>query len=400
MRGRFAVVVVLGAVHLACGGASSTPVPKRTAAPVVVAPVVVKSVPVEIRVIGNAEAFASIPVKSRIGGELVKVYFQEGDFVKAGETIFEIDPRPYQSAVNRGEAAVARDTAALEQAEANLARDTAQQEYLKAQASRYQKLFQEGVVSRDQHEQAVAQADSYGATLRADQAAIASARETIRADKGALESARLDLSFCTIRSPIHGRTGSLAIKQGTIVKANDVDLVTINQVEPIYVSFAAAESELSAIRERLAGRKLMVRASPQDGSGKTETGELTFVDNTVDMATGTIKLKATFPNTSHTFWPGQFVDVSIELDSVSDAKVVPTQAVQTSQQGQFVYVVKSDNTIELRNVQVAVRGQTETALRTGVAAGEQVVTEGHLRLAPGMEVAIQSKSASTEGGAR
>lgn len=365
---------------------------KAAAVPVVVAPVTEKSVPVEANVIGNVEPYATVVIKSRIGGELVKVHFQEGDFVKAGDLLFEIDPRPYQSAVNRAEANLAREMAMLKQHEANLARDIAQEQYPRVQASRYEKLLKEGIFAREQYEQVRAQADALAQAVLADKAAIESSRESIRAARGALESARLELNFCTIKSPINGRTGSLAINQGTIVKANDVDLITINQVQPIYVSFAIPESQLPEVKRRMAAGKLRVAAANPNDSSIEETGTLTFVDNSVDMNTGTIKLKGTFVNDARRLWPGQFVNVALRLSTLENARVVPTQAVQTGQQGQYVFVVKQDQTVEMRTVQTSVRHGQETVVASGLAPGERVVTDGQLRLAPGALVQVRGGS--------
>lgn len=361
---------------------------KAPAVPVVVAPVIEKTVPVEAKVIGNVEPYATVAIKSRVGGELTKVHFREGDFVKAGDLLFEIDSRPYQSAVNRAEANLARELAMLKQHEANLARDIAQEAYPKSQAARYEKLFKEGIFAREQYDQVRAQAEALAQAVLADRAAIESSRESIRAARGALDGARLELSFCTIRSPISGRTGSLAIDQGTIVKANDVDLVTIHQVQPIYVSFAVPESRLPEIKRRMAAGRLAVTATNPSDESETETGTLTFVDNAVDANTGTIRLKGTFANPARRLWPGQFVNVAVRLSTVENARVVPSQAVQTGQQGEYVFVVKADRTVEVRNVTTGVRHGLETVIARGLDPGESVVTDGQLRLAPGTLVEV------------
>ena len=268
--------------------------------PVTVANASHRDVPLEIQVIGNVEAYSTITVKAQVGGQLVNVYFKEGDFVKKGEKLFDIDPRPLEAAYNQVVANIARDRAALLQAQANMARDEANAKYQDAQAKRYAELFQAGVISKDQAEQLRASADASAQAVAADQAAIASAQAAIGASTATAENAKVQLGFTTIYSPINGRTGNLTVKQGNVVTANNMDMMTINQVEPIYVTFSVPEAQLTAIKKYMAMGSLSVRARPQDAeTGDEERGALTFVDNTVDVTTGTIKLKGTFPNTDH-----------------------------------------------------------------------------------------------------
>ena len=354
--------------------------------PVIVAMVKERTVPINIDVIGNVEAYSTITVKAQISGQLNKVSFQEGDFVKKNDLLFTIDARPYEAQLSQVEANLARDTAALGQAEANLARDSANQKYAETQAARFQKLFESGVVSREQTDQARSSADALSQTLAADKAAIESARAQIGATKAAVENMRVMLSYTTIRSPITGRTGNLAVKQGNIVSANTSELMTIAEVEPIYVTFSVPESQLGDIKKYMAQGRLKVNVSPQDDNTQNETGYLTFVDNTVDATTGTIKLKGTFPNGDHKLWPGQFVRVTLQLTSRPNAVVVPNQAVQTGQDGQFVYVVKDDKTVEMRPVVTSTRVDQELVVDRGLEPGETIVTEGQLRLAPGSRV--------------
>jgi len=325
-------------------------------------------------------------VKAQISGQLTKVSFQEGDYVKKDDLLFSIDARPYEAQLSQAEANLLRDTAALGQAEANLARDGANQKYAEAQAARYQKLFESGVVSREQADQARTSADALTQTVAADKAAIESARAQIGATKAAVENMRVMLSYTTIRSPINGRTGNLAVKQGNIVSANTSELMNIAEVEPIYVTFSVPESQLSDIKKYMAQGKLVVSATPQDDNTQGETGYLTFVDNTVDPTTGTIKLKGTFANNDHKLWPGEFVRVTLQLTSRPNAIVVPNQAVQIGQDGQFVYVVKEDKTVEMRPVITSTRVDQELVVDRGLQPGETIVTEGQLRLAPGSRV--------------
>ncbi len=365
--------------------------------PVTVATVVQKDVPVEIQVIGDVEAYSTISVKAQVGGQLRKVFFQEGDYVKEGSPLFEIDPRPLQAAVNQAQANLLRDQAALAQAQAALERDTAQARYAKSQADRYDRLFAEGVISKDQAEQLRASADADTSVLSADKAAIESASATVVAAQATLDSARLQLEYTTILSPIDGQTGTLTVKLGNVVTANTVDLTTINQVEPINATFAVPEAQLAAVKRYMAERPLEVRAQLQDNPEVIETGRLSFVDNTVDPTTGTIKLKGTFPNTDHKLWPGQFVNVTLRLTTERGAVVAPNQAIQTSQTGSFVYVVGGDRTVEARAVTTGQRVDQDIVIEQGLRPGEIVVTEGQLRLAPGSRVAFRN---SKGGGVR
>jgi membrane fusion protein, multidrug efflux system len=366
--------------------------------PVTVVKVERKDVPVDIQVIGNVEAYSAIAVKAQVGGVLNKVHFQEGDYVKEGDLLFTIDARQLQAQLQQLVANQARNTAQLRQAEANLARDIAQEQYAQAQANRYARLMQEGVISKEQSEQTRTNADAVAQGVSADRAAI----ESVKADTGAIEASieniKLQLNYTEIRSPIDGRTGNVAVKQGNVVNANTVDMMTINQVQPIYVTFSVPESQLGIVKKYMAVGKLPVSVIPQDDESSRESGVLTFVDNNVDMTTGTIKLKGTFPNADRKLWPGQFVRVSLRLTTQSNALVVPNQAVQTGQAGEFVFVVKADRTVESRPVTTGVRTEQSLVVDKGLEFGETVVTEGQLRLAPGSRVAVRDNSRGGRGG--
>jgi multidrug efflux system membrane fusion protein len=369
--------------------------------PVTVAAAALKNVPVEIQVIGNVEAFSTISVKAQVNGQLTQVFFKEGDYVKKGDQLFTIDPRPLEAALNQSLAQLARDEATLGQAQANLARDSAQARYAESQANRYAELFKSGIISRDQSEQLRANADAVAQAVAADKAAIESAKAAIGASHASVENARVQLSYTKVFSPIDGRTGNLTVKQGNVVTANNLELVTINQVEPIYVTFAVPEAQLPAIKRYMAAGNLPVRARPQDENGVEETGVLTFVDNAVDMTTGTIKLKGTFPNKDHGLWPGEFVRVTLRLTTQQNAVVVPNEAVQAGQNGSFVYVVKQDRTVESRPVTTSARVDQDLVVDSGLRPGEVVVTEGQLRLAPGSRVAVRDgRGGGQRGGGR
>jgi len=373
-------------------GSQSTGHKGEGGVPVTVAMATHRDVPLQIEVIGNVEAYSAITVKAQVGGEITQVHFHEGDYVKAGDMLFTIDPRPLNAMMNEVEANLAKDEAALGQAEANLVRDTAQQKYAQSQADRYGRLFQSGIVSKDQAEQMRSNADALAAAVKADEAAVRSARAVIGATRATVENARLQLGFTTIRSPIDGRTGNIMVKQGNIIAANTVDLTIINQVEPIYVTFAVPEAQLPDIKRYMAAGKLPVHATPQADATAQEQGVLTFVDNTVDSTTGTIKLKGTFANTDHKLWPGVFVQVTLRLATQPNAVVVPNQAVQTGQEGPFLFVVKADRSVESRPVITGSRMDQDIVIANGLQAGETVVTEGQIRLAPGIKVQVRDPS--------
>ncbi|HKT50006.1 MAG TPA: efflux RND transporter periplasmic adaptor subunit, partial [Candidatus Angelobacter sp.] len=344
-----------------CTGKGSVQAANRvaSAAPVKIATVVSRTMPVEVQAIGNVETISAVTIKPQISGQLVGVHFKEGDFVKKGQLLFTIDKAPFE--------------AALRQAEGMLAHDEAQAVNSKLDAERYQGLGHEGVVSKQQ-------VDASAAASNAAQAAVA-------ADKAAVETAKINLEYTSIYSPINGRTGNVGVKEGNLVKANDVPiLVTINQIEPIYVTFALPEQQLAQVKEFSATRTLKVDAAPQ-GSSQHFQGKLTFIDNAVDLTTGTIKLKATFDNAAHMLWPGQFVDVSLTLKSQPNSIVVPTSALQTSQNGTFVYTVDQDLKAQQQQVKVAWTSGDETVLAPGaLQPGQRVVTDGQLRLTPGAKV--------------
>jgi multidrug efflux system membrane fusion protein len=356
---------------------------------VTVANVTQKDVPVEVQVIGNVEAYSTISVKAQVTGQLMTAHFNEGDFVKKDELLYEIDRRPLEAALNQAQANVARDEAALGQAQANLAKDQAQARYAESQANRYAQLFEQKIIAKDQAEQLRANADAVAQTVAADRATIESVKAAIGASRAAVENAKVQLGYTSIRSPISGRTGNVTVKQGNVVTANNMELMTINQVEPIYVTFSVPEAQLGSVKRFMAVGKLAVRARAQDEAGPEEVGTLTFVDNTVDMTTGTIKLKGTFPNTDHKLWPGQFVRVTLRLTTQKSATVVPNEAVQTGQNGSFVYVVKPDRTVDSRPVTTGARVEQELVIESGLEPGETVVTEGQLRLAPGSRVVVR-----------
>jgi membrane fusion protein, multidrug efflux system len=333
---------------------------KRQPVPVTVAKVVQRTIPVEVRAIGNGEAYSTIGVKSLVAGQLVHVYFTEGDYVRKDQPLFQVDPRPFQEA--------------LKLAEANLAKDAATAANAEADAKRYQELFRQGIVARQDNELKQATHQALVATLAADRAAI--------------DNAKLQLDYCNIVSPIEGRTGNVMVKEGNVIKANDVSLVNINQIHPIYVSFSVPEKEFPEINKRLADH-LTVQAIPAGGdTSHPLQGALTFADNSVDQTTGTIRLKATFENNDNRLWPGQFANVTLLVTTQPNAILVPSEAVQTGQNGQYVFVVKPDLKVEMRPVVLGRLVGNQQALASGVKPGETVITDGQSRLVPGATVQV------------
>lgn len=354
--------------------------------PVSVAVAAEEAVPVQIRAIGTVEPSSTVQIKSQVAGELMSVRFAEGRDVSKGDLLFEIDPRPYRDALAQAEAAVAKDRALLNQAQANLARDTAQAKSAEADGNRYEQLAKEGVAPQMQATQYRAAADAARESVHADQAAIESARASLDSDQAAVARAKLDLSYCEIRSPMDGRAGNLLVHPGNLIKVNDVALVVINRIAPIFVSFGVPEEQLAAIKQRSTHAQLPVQASTDADPGKIAQGKLTVIDNAVDTNTGTIRLKAIFDNQEHTLWPGQFANVVLTLDTQSNATVVPSEAVQDGQRGQFIFVVKADQTVESRNVTVTRTIGRKAVIAKGIAPGETVVTDGQLRLYPGAKI--------------
>jgi membrane fusion protein, multidrug efflux system len=359
----------------------------RAAIPVTVNKVIKKDVPIDIQAVGTAEASSTVTVKPQMSGELMQVFFREGEFVKKGDELFKVDSRALEAQLNQSQANLAKNEAALTQIEANLARDIAQQKYAQSEAGRAQSLLDKHLVSKEQAEQSNSNAEAAAATVRADQAAIQSARATIEATKAEVANARVMLSYSSIRSPLDGRTGNLVIQQGNIIGPN-TDLTTINQIEPIHITFSIPETQLPSVKK---GQTVTV--SPQDNPSSQENGKLFFIDNAVDTTTGTIRLKAVFPNRDHKLWPGQFVRVILRLGTKQAALIVPSQAMQIGQDGSFVFVVKPDQTVESRPVVPGMHVDGQIVIDKGLESGETVVTEGQMRLAPGNRVQVRGDAA-------
>jgi membrane fusion protein, multidrug efflux system len=363
-----AVVLLACAALITLAACSRTKVaasPATPPVPVLAATVEQKDMPVELQAIGSVEAYSSVTVKTQVTGELTGVYFKEGQDVHKGDLLFTLDKRPFE--------------ADLKRQEANLEHDIAQSKLAHLDADRYAGLFKDGVVSKQQYDQAEGNVEALDAAVQADKAAV--------------ENARVQLVYCSIYSPINGRTGTLMIHRGNMIKANDTPfLININQVEPIHVTFTVPEQYLADIKRFAAAGKLPVQAVIQ-GDGRPVLGKLSFIDNSVDPTTGTIKLKGEFVNSDRRLWPGQFVNVTLVLHTQPKAVVVPSQAVQNGQQGQFVFVINSDKTVEMRPVTVNRTSSGQTIIDSGVKPGERVVTDGQLRLVPGSRIEIKQSIA-------
>ena len=335
---------------------------KKMAMPVTVADTVQKIMPVQLSAVGTVEAYKTVSVKAQVEGELVKVHFEDGQFVKAGEPLFTIDPRPFE--------------AQLRHARANLAKDMAQLDKARKLHERNSSVVEKGYVSQEQFDQSAADVLTLEATIKADEAAC--------------EDAELQLKYCFISSPISGCAGEVKVHRGNLVKANDNDnpLVILRQISPIYVGFYIPENNLLTVKKYMAKERLKVDAFVTGKEADAVRGELTFLDNTVNPSTGTIFLKATFPNKDRILWPGQFVNVLVTLSSQPGAVVIPSQAVQAGQQGKYVFVVKADLTVEYRTIVVERTVGGETVIGQGLQPGDRVVTDGQLRLFPGATVKI------------
>jgi multidrug efflux system membrane fusion protein len=351
------VAVAVASLLDACSRGDTTM--QQPPVPVVVAEVTGKTLPFEIASIGTGQAYNTVAIRSQVGGVITRVHFKDGQQIKKGNPLFLIDPAPYR--------------AALTAAEAKLARDQATATNLEASVKRYGDLAKKDYITAQEHSDMLTGLDAMRATVRADEAEV--------------ESARLNLAYCSITAPIGGRMGTRLIDEGNVVNANSNDpMVLIHQIQPIYVRFTVPEKHLTEILKYSASETLEVRAH---GSGETpgaHRGRLTFVDNTVDASTGTILLKAEFQNEDMLLWPGEFVNVVLVLRQLENAVVVPSQAIGTGQSGDYVFVVKSDATVELRPVTVAYRLNNDAVIEGGVAVGEKVVTDGQLRLRPGSKV--------------
>ncbi len=399
--------------------------------PVEVATAYAGSLPIEIHTIGNVLPYSVVNVTPQVGGQLVNVYFKQGDLVKKGQLLFQIDPRPYKAALDQALGTLNKDKAMMKQAQANLAKDEAQintmkanlnrdvvqQKYANTEMSRYTDLANQGAVSNEQRDQmrtnalaaqATVQASSSQvanaqAAVEADRAAIETARGTVEADQAAVDNARIQLGFTQIRSPIDGRTSSLNVYQGNVVSANsnnNVPLVTIDQVQPIYVNFTVPEEYLDELRQSKANGTLKTTVRVEGIRNESFVGDVSFLEHTINTTTGTIMMRATLANKENRLYTGQYVDVIVDMPSNTPSVCIPSQAVQNTQNGQSVYVVAQNNTVELRPIKVLRTRRGIAAVSQGIKPGEVIVTDGIMSLKPGAKVQVVSQNGAAAGGRR
>ena len=347
-----------------CEGQKRKAMGKRPPVPVTMTQIVKRDMPLNIMVIGRAEPYATVSVTSRVSGQLLKVHFEQGDMVKEGQLLFNIDPKPYQASLDQAIANRQKDLATLKEAEADV--------------KRYAGMVKRDFVSQQQYDQKVADA--------------ASLRATVKADEAQIRTAQLNLSYCAINSPITGCTGKLLVNAGNQVQAGGSNaLVVINQVQPIYVSFSVPEKHLPMVRRYQARGPLQVEAKTTGPDSQTCLGHLTFIDNQVDESTGTILMRGTFANQTNLLWPGQFVNVVLTLTVEKDALTAPSPAIQEGPDGKIIFVVGQGCKVEIRPVVVERVVGTTAVIKKGAKAGDKVVTDGHLLLYPGATV-IEKKT--------
>jgi multidrug efflux system membrane fusion protein len=355
--------------------------------PVEMANVTQQDVPIQIKAIGNVEALTTIAVRSQVEGTLLRVGFVPGQEVKKGDLLFSIDSRQLHAALTQAEANLLKAMATVRQGQDIVERDQATANNSRTIVNRDAKLIEAGVISREEYDNALSKAQADEAAVRADQSAVANLQAAEKAEQAAVESARVELSYTTIRAPITGKTGNLAVTTGNLVRANDTtSMVTITQSAPIYVTFSVPEKDLIRIRQYSGANGFAVQVVIPGDESNPGMGRLSLVDNTVDVSTGMVRLKATYQNDDRRLYPGQFVNVVLTLGTENQAIVVPSQAVQAGQDKSFVYVVKADSTVEVRTVKTGATIDNMTVIEDGLKPGEQVVTDGQLRLVPGAKV--------------
>ena len=379
----------------------------RPPAPVSVATVVTQDVPTYLDAIGKTVAREVVAIQPQVSGRIVQIHFTDGADVKKNDMLFTIDTRPFEASLRQAQSNLSKDTALKKQAEANLARDIAQAKWGEVQAKRYLTLVEEGVVSREQYEQLRTNADSLNATAEADRAAVVSADEAIKVDQAAIDSAKVQLSYCYIRSPIDGRAGQRLVDVGNVVNsggsgnantdsggAGGNSLLVIQRLDPIYADFTISQTNLAEVQQQMREGRLKTEVRIPDDAGEPSTGQLTFLDNSVQNTTGQVNLRATIPNTGHRFWPGRFVNIRLVLSTIHEAVLVPASAPQMSAKGPFIYVIKQDLTAEQRSVSLGQRQGDLVVVEKGIAAGEQIVTNGQLGVTPGGKVRIDKPADS------
>jgi multidrug efflux system membrane fusion protein len=402
--GALAIVLVLLWYFLASKPNQAANRPHAEVVPVEIASAIQTDVPVQVKSIGNVESISTIAVRSQVEGTLQAVHFTPGQEVKKGDLLFTIDPRPQQAMLEQAKANLAKAQAAVSQGEQVMVKDEAAATNARTILKRDTTLIESGVISREEYDNAVAASKAADANVRADQSAVNSLNAAAKAEQANVTNAQVQLSYAVIRAPISGKTGNLVVTTGNLVRANDTTpLVTITQSSPIYVTFTVPEPDFLRIREYAKSGDFHTEVSIPGSSQPPQQGKLSLIDNTVDTTTGTIRLKATFDNEDRSLYPGLFTNVVLTLGTKRGAVVVPAQAVQIGQDTSFVYVVKPDMTVEVRNVKTGSTNNDMIVIEEGLKPGEQVVTDGQLRLVPGATVqakGAQQKGSSQPGGNR
>lgn len=373
----------------------------RPPAAVSVSVAISEDVPTYLDAIGKTVAREVVSIQPQVSGRITQIHFTDGADVKKGQLLFTIDTRPFDASLRQAQANVSKDNALKKQAEANLAREVAQAKWGDVQVARYRKLVEQGVVAREQYEEFAANQDSLNANVGSARAAVSSAAEAIKVDMAAVETAKLQLSYCSIRSPIDGRAGQRLVDVGNVVNpggsgssnsgagssnSGGNGLLVIERLDPIYADFTISQNNLAEVQQQMRAGKLKAEVRLPDTSGEPIVGQLTFLNNAVENTTGTVNLRATIPNAGHQFWPGRFVNIRLVLNTIHQAVLIPVTAPQMSAKGSFVYVVKQDSTAEQRPVSLGQRQGDLIVVENGVEAGEKVVVNGQLGVTPGGKV--------------
>lgn len=405
----FALQLFLSVAMMGCANKAAQLPFDRPPAPVSVTRAVAQDVPTYIDAIGKTAAREVVSIQPQVSGRITKIHFTDGANVRKGDLLFTIDPRPFEATLRQAEAKVSQDIALKKQAEANLASEIAKANWGKVQVSRYGKLVEQGVVSQEQYGELRATQNSLDANVVNARAAVNSADESIKVDSAAVEAAKVQLSYCTIRSPIDGRAGQRLVDIGNVVNpggssnnsstsssnsANSNALLIIERIDPIYADFTISQNNLSEVQQQMRANRLTAEVRLPDDPANPVIGQLTFLNNSVADTTGTVNLRATVPNSDHRFWPGRFVNVRLVLNTIHQAVLIPATAPQMAANGSFVYVVKQDSTAEQRPVTLGQRQGDLVVVETGVAAGEQVVTAGQLGVTPSGKVRVEAPAAT------
>jgi multidrug efflux system membrane fusion protein len=411
------LIVFLGAlpslIFTGCSNKAAQGEFERPPAPVSATVAVAQDVPTYLDAIGKTVAREVVSIQPQVSGRITKIHFTDGANVKKGDLLFTIDTRPFEASLRQAQANVSKDLALKKQAEANLAREVAQAKWGAVQVNRYRVLVEQGVVAREQYEELRANLDSLNANVGSARAAVNSAAETIKVDTAAVESAKVQLSYCSIRSPIDGRAGQRLVDVGNVVNpgggsgnngsngdtpGNGNALLVIERLDPIYADFTISQSNLVEVQQQMRAGKLRAEVRLPDTGDEPVIGQLTFLNNAVGNTTGTVNLRATIPNAGHSFWPGRFVNIRLVLNTIHQAVLVPSSAPQMSAKGSFVYVVKQDATAEQRTVTLGQRQGDLIVVDSGVQPGEMVVTAGQLGVTPGGKVRVEQPASSPATG--